>query len=108
MDHARLTLVFMTTPDPEVATAIVSRLVDERLIACGTILPGATSIYSWNGTLETASETQVILKTSADRVTELVRRVTELHPYEVPECVAVPVQDGLPAYLDWVRSSTTP
>lgn len=107
MENARLALVFLTTPSPEIASAIVSRLVEERLIACGTILPGATSIYRWNGTVETASESQVILKTSAERVTELVRRVTELHPYEVPECVVVPVQDGLPAYLDWVRSSTT-
>lgn len=107
MDHAGLAIIFVTTPTPEVARTLVHQLVSERLIACGTILDGATSIYTWKDSVETAPESQLILKTSAERVTDVVRRITELHPYEVPECVAVPVQDGLPAYLDWVRSSTT-
>jgi periplasmic divalent cation tolerance protein len=81
-------------------------LVEERLAACGTLLPGATSIYRWQGAVEEAQEVQIILKTTTENVTKLIARVTEIHPYEVPEIICLQVADGLPAYLAWIDSST--
>jgi len=108
MDRPQIILVLATAPSPDLATTLVTTLVQESLAACGTILPGAVSIYRWEGALETATECQILLKTSADRVTELQRRFTELHPYEVPEFLVLPVASGLETYLEWVRSSTRP
>ena len=108
MERTRIVLVLATAPSHDVAQTLVTALVEESLVACGTILPGATSIYRWDGAVETASECQILLKTSADRVTELQRRFTELHPYEVPEFLVLPVESGLESYLAWVDSSTRP
>ena len=108
METTRIVVVLTTAPSHEVAGTLVTTLVEESLIACGTILPGATSIYRWEGAVEITSECQLLLKTSADRVTELQRRFTELHPYEVPEFVVLPVESGLETSLTWVRSSTHP
>ena len=106
MERIRIVLVLATAPSQETAQTMVTTLVEESLVACGTILPGATSIYRWNGAVELASECQVLLKTSADRVTELQRRFTELHPYEVPEFLVLPVESGLETYLSWVHGAT--
>ena len=106
MERTRIVLVLATAPSPEVAQTLVTTLVEESLIACGTILPGATSIYRWEGVVETAAECQMLLKAPADRVTDLQRRFTELHPYEVPEFLALPVESGLESYFAWVREST--
>lgn len=107
MDTSTVMIVFSTLPSEEAARDIITKLVTERLVACGTLLPSATSIYQWKGSVQVDSEVQVILKTSAGRVTELLARITELHPYDVPEVLAVRAEDGLPSYLDWVRSSTS-
>ena len=80
--------------------------MEERLAACGTVLPGAQSIYRWQGAVESAAEVQIILKTTTENVTKLIARITELHPYEVPEIVSMDVSAGLPAYLAWIDSST--
>ena len=106
MNGSRIVLALATAPSHEVAQTVVTTLVEESLAACGTILPGATSIYRWEGAVETASECQVLLKTAADRVTELQRRFTELHPYEVPEFLVLQVGSGLTSYLEWVHEST--
>ena len=108
MERTRIVLVLTTAPSPEVAQTLVTTLVEESLIACGTILPGATSIYRWEGVVETATESQMLFKTPADRVTDLQRRFTELHPYEVPEFIVMPVESGLESYLAWVHLSTRP
>ena len=97
-------VVLMTAPGMESAEAIVRALVDEGLAACGNILPGATSIYRWEGAVERASETVMILKTTRRRVGRLVRRSAELHPYDVPEILAHEVSDGFGPYLAWVAA----
>ncbi len=95
-----------TAPTAQAARALVEALVERRLVACGTVVPGATSIYRWKGAVERAEEALVVLKTTARRWTELAAALPALHPYEVPELVAVPVLGGLPAYLQWIGEAT--
>ena len=103
------TLVALTTlEDMAQAQELVRRLVDDRLVACGTVLPGATSIYRWEGAVTTASETVVLLKTTRARWAGLVAAVERHHPYSVPELVALPVVAGLADYVAWVASETGP
>ena len=98
-------VVLMTAPNADVAETLVSALVTEEMIACGTILPGARSIYRWQGAVETESEALILLKTTAARVPQLLQRAPELHPYEVPEVLVMDVTDGFPPYLRWVETS---
>ena len=107
-ERTQVVVVLATAPSHEVAHNLVTTLVEESLLACGTISAQATSIYHWEGAVETALECQLLMKTSADRVTELQRRFTELHPYEVPEFLVLPVESGLETYLAWVHTSTHP
>jgi periplasmic divalent cation tolerance protein len=102
---ARVMVVLVSAPSPEVAELIGRTLVAERLAACANVVAGITSIFRWKGSVERQSETLVILKTTADDVEALRRRVVELHPYEVPEVVALAVVAGHTPYLDWVRAS---
>ena len=95
-------VVFVTAPSEDVAEALVRAVVSERLAACGTLLPGARSLYRWKGELCEDVEVQILLKTREGTVDALAARLVELHPYEVPEVLAVPVTAGLPAYLAWV------
>ena len=101
-------LVLTTLPDRDAADSLVRELVERRLIACGTVLDGVTSVYRWEGSVEQARETQVLLKTSQVRWESLRDAVMRLHPYDVPELLALPVAAGLPAYLAWVGSETMP
>jgi len=96
-------VVFVTAPDEAVAESLVRTLVDEKLAACGNIVPGLVSIYHWQGQVQRDAEVLIILKTAENNVARLTQRVPELHPYEVPEVVVLPVVDGHHAYLDWVR-----
>ncbi len=100
--------VLMTAPDEATAEAIVRRLLEERLVACGNILPGATSIYWWEGKVHRDEEVVVIMKTPRETAPKVVRRAEELHPYDVPELLVHPVVDGASAYLGWVRSACRP
>ena len=95
-----------TAPSAEAASALVRELVNRRLVACGTVLPGATSIYRWKGTTEESRETVVLLKTTGARWEELKATLPTLHPYEVPELIAVPIVGGHQPYLDWMRAET--
>ncbi len=106
-EGATTRVVLMTAPDREVAERIVRTLVEERLVACGNLVPGITSIYRWQGAIECDAEVLAILKTSADRVSTLLARASELHPYEVPELLVLPVEGGYLPYLEWVRESTS-
>jgi periplasmic divalent cation tolerance protein len=99
-------VVLMTVPDVATGEEIVRLLVEERLAACGTLLPGAVSIYRWQGEVERAEECVVLLKTLASREVRLVERAAALHPYEVPELLVLPVVAGLPSYLTWVGDAT--
>ena len=95
-----------TAPSAAAAKRLVRALVERRLIACGTVLTGAVSIYRWQGAVVEEDEVVVLLKTTAERWAELAATLPGLHPYEVPELLALPVADGHPPYLDWVRAET--
>jgi len=97
--------VYITCASPEEANAIGKSLVEERLAACANIIPGMTSWYRWNDKIENGEETILILKSSAELADEVIRRVKELHSYEVPCIVFLPILEGNPDYLEWMRSS---
>jgi periplasmic divalent cation tolerance protein len=98
-------LVLVTLPDEAAAEAVVVRLVEEGLVACGNIVPAVTSIYRWQGVVERATEVLVVFKTTAGVARRLVARVPELHPYEVPEVLVLPVEAGHGPYLEWVTEN---
>ena len=100
-------LVFCTCPDRAVGLQIAEQLVDQRLAACVSLLPGVTSVYSWEGRCETTEELQLLIKTGTECYPALERKLLALHPYELPEIVAVPIEKGLTAYLEWVAQCTT-
>ncbi|MDO4708736.1 MAG: divalent-cation tolerance protein CutA [Pseudomonadota bacterium] len=97
---------FNTCPTHASAEQIASTLVEERLAACVNIVPGLTSIYRWQGRIARDTEWLLIIKTRSEKLDALRARLLALHPYELPELVAVQAADGLPAYLDWVRAET--
>ena len=99
-------LIITNCPDEEVANAIALALVEEKLAACVNILPRVQSVYRWQGTVESASEIPLLIKTTSARYAALESRIRELHPYEVPEIIAVPITRGLPAYLNWLAGET--
>jgi periplasmic divalent cation tolerance protein len=97
---------FCTCPDAASAEAIARALVEERLAACVNQLPGLRSVYRWEGRVECGDEVLLVAKTTRDRFDALTARVQALHPYELPEVLAVEVAGGLAAYLDWVAEQT--
>jgi periplasmic divalent cation tolerance protein len=99
-------LVFTTLPGDADVAAFARTLVTERLAACVNVLPAMESIYRWEGQVDMESERQLILKTTRARTAALWERVRELHPYEVPEFVVVPILDGNEEYLRWIAAST--
>lgn len=99
----RQALVAITTLGTETdARALVTALVEDRLIACGTLLPGARSIYRWDAKVVEESEVVVLLKTDTAHWDALRAAVERRHPYQVPELLALPVTDGLERYLSWI------
>ena len=99
-------VVLVTTPTPERAAELARALVEERLAACGNVVPGLRSIYRWEGKVQDDAEALLVLKTTRGRFEALRDRVLALHPYEVPELLVLPVAGGGAAYLAWVREST--
>jgi len=97
-------VVLTTLGDAEAARAFVTALVQARLIACGTLLPAATSIYRWEGQVTEQQEVVVLLKTDAAKWAALSAAVRERHPYQIPELLALPVTRGLDRYLSWITS----
>lgn len=103
---AQLHVVLATAPDAETAKRIARTLVEERLVACVNVVSNVTSIYRWQGKLEEANELLLVMKTVSERLPALVARTKELHPYKVPEVLALPVEAALPAYAEWVVDET--
>lgn len=99
-------LILTTVPAAARAEAIARSLVDERLAACVNVLSTMTSFYRWQGKIEQEDERQIVIKTTRDRVAAVQTRLRDLHPYEVPEFLVLPVADGSTGYLDWVRKET--
>src|SRR4051794_30868363 len=100
-------LVFTTLPADADAAAFADVLVEARLAACVNLLPIMQSIYRWQGAIERESERQIVIKTSRGRVSALWERLRDLHPYDVPEFVVLPITDGSEAYLKWIGDSTS-
>jgi periplasmic divalent cation tolerance protein len=100
-------LVLTTLPADADAPAFARGLVEARLAACVNLLPLMASVYRWEGQIEHDSERQVIIKTARERVVSLWERVRDLHPYDVPEFVVLPIVDGNDAYLRWIAESTS-
>ena len=100
-------IAYVTTESVEQAEHIGQALVAERLAACANILPGMRSIYRWKGAVETAEETVLIAKTREALAQALINRVRELHTYEVPCIVVLPITAGLPAFLRWIDDETS-
>lgn len=96
-------IVVTTLGSVDDARKLVTALVHERVIACGTLLPAATSIYRWKNDVKEEAEVVVLLKTEASRWDALVAAIRARHPYEVPELLALPVERGLDLYLDWLE-----
>ena len=101
---ATVMVVLTTLPDAPAAEALAVQLIHERLVACANVLPGARSLYRWKGEIRRDAESLVILKTTRASLPDLERRLPELHPYDVPELVALDVVGGLETYLEWVRA----
>jgi periplasmic divalent cation tolerance protein len=99
-------IALTTWPVGHDVDAFATTLVSEGLAACVNVLPGMRSVYRWKGAVERAEEAQILLKTTAARIEDLERRIRELHPYDVPEFLVVPIVAGSEAYLNWVADST--
>lgn len=106
MKAAAASLILCTCPDAATAETLANALVSEHLAACVNIIPGISSIYEWQDQVEHAAEVLILIKYSTDRYAPLESRLLELHPYELPEILSVPIQQGLPAYLNWIDSIT--
>ena len=104
---SQILLVITNCPDEETANAIALAAVEARLAACVNILPRVQSVYRWQGKIESATEIALFIKSTATSYPALETLIHQRHPYHVPEIIALPVERGLPAYLDWIASETT-
>lgn len=102
----KIRIALTTCSDAESAASLASQLVERGVAACVNIVPGIRSIYRWQGKIEDDSECLLIIKTTVDRMTDIKTAITELHDYDVPECIVLPVETGTPAYLNWVVEQT--
>jgi len=101
-----ISVVLVSVPDLEVGRRLARALLDERLVACANLVPGVTSLYHWEGEVQEDDEVLLVMKTRSGLVPRLSERIPELHPYELPEVLALRVTDGLPAYCRWVLDET--
>ena len=99
-------VVLVTTPTPERAAEIARAVVDERLAACGNVVPGLRSIYRWEGKVQDDVEALLVLKTTRARFEALRERILALHPYQVPEVIALAIEAGSAPYLAWIGAET--
>lgn len=99
-------LVITNLPDRDAALALAALAVERGVAACVNVLDGCTSVYRWQGAIETASEVPVLFKTTVAAYPALEALVRERHPYELPELIAVRIEGGLPAYLEWIAGET--
>ena len=104
--EAQHCIVLCTCPDQASADHIAQTLVTEQLAACVNIIDGVKSVYLWQGEMESSHELQLIIKTHSRCYGALEQRLRALHPYELPEIIAVPIEAGLPEYLAWLDETT--
>ncbi len=105
IDNSLFQLVLCTCPDEETAINIAENIVAQRLAACVNVLPTLYSVYHWQDNVESAKENMIIIKTTQEKYATLEQVLTSLHPYEVPEIIAINIDNGLPEYLKWIESS---
>jgi periplasmic divalent cation tolerance protein len=96
------TIIISTVADQATAELIARRVLQQRLAACINIIPGVTSIYRWQGEIEKSSELILLIKSRADHIDAITETIRSLHPYQLPEIIALPLTAGLPAYFDWI------
>ncbi len=99
-------VVLCTCPDDETARRLANAVVEARLAACVNILPGVTSVFYWEGAAQTETEQLLVIKTSDVAYSQLEAKLVELHPYELPEVIAVGIERGLAGFLDWIQAET--
>ena len=107
MPHTDAIVVLTTVSSDDEAVRFVRTLLDRRLIACGTLVPGARSIYRWQGKVADEHEVLVLLKTRSARLEPLQEAFKELHPYKVPELLVLSVDTGLEKYIEWINGETS-
>ncbi len=105
-DPLRHLVVLVTTKDQEEALKIARQIVSERLCACVNVVNAITSVFIWKGNVEQAAECLMIIKTHADVFNTLLDRIKDLHSYDVPEIIALPIMAGNPSYLNWIDEVT--
>ena len=101
-----INLILSTCPDRDAAEEIAAKLVESELAACVNIVPGITSIYRWQGNIEKDQEVLLLIKTAHSRSADLQQALAELHPYDVPEIIALPIEHGHLPYIEWVEQCT--
>ena len=107
MPHTDAMVVLTTVANEKEGIALVRALLERRIIACGTLLPAARSLYRWEDKIADESEVVILLKTRSAALDSLRVAFSELHPYKVPELLALPVHAGLEKYLSWINSETS-
>ncbi len=107
MPHSDAIVVFTTVASEDEAVTLIRTLLERRLIACGTLVPGARSLYRWQGKIADEREVLLLLKTRSARVEALQEAFGSLHPYKVPELLALAVDSGLEKYLEWINAETS-
>jgi periplasmic divalent cation tolerance protein len=103
MSESSPQLILNTCPDQQTANSIATALVEQGLAACVNIVPGIQSVYRWQGKIERQGEYLLLIKASSDAFSSISARIVELHPYELPEVIAVTIGNGLQPYLDWIN-----
>jgi periplasmic divalent cation tolerance protein len=101
-------VVLVTAPSADAAASLARTLVEEGLAACGNVVPGVRSVYRWEGKVQDEAEALLVLKTERRLLPAMKDRLPALHPYQVPELLVLPVEDGLGPYLDWIAGSVRP
>lgn len=97
-------IILCTCPDQSSAEAIAGLLVTKKLAACVNIVAGVSSIYEWQGNIEKSQEQLLLIKSLSDKYSAIEQRIKSIHPYELPEIIAVPIERGLPEYLQWINT----
>ncbi len=107
MPHTDAVVILTTVSSPEEGEALVRALLERRLIACGSLLPGSRSLYRWEGRIADEQETVILMKTRSAVLHAIEKAFVELHPYKVPELLALEVQWGLQKYVNWINDETS-
>ena len=101
-------LIITNLPNRDVALTLATRLIESRLAACVSIMAPCASVYIWQGSLETSEEFPLLIKALKQNYSAIEKEIQSVHPYELPEIIAVPLADGLPEYLNWIAAVSSP